>query len=170
MYRQEQQFVRLGYSLSRQTMANWMIYGAEQWLLPLVDAMKSYLLESGSLHADETTLQVLESGKIGGVAIVPVVVSNRTGCPSGCSLRLPAYTRGRASTEFPRGLQRVFACGWVSRLSQSKRREASRLLGACAPQSIDEAISLRRRRQMGSVRRQAKGWSIATSCLPLNVN
>lgn len=29
LYRQEQQFARLGYSLSRQTMANWMIYGAE---------------------------------------------------------------------------------------------------------------------------------------------
>lgn len=28
LYRQEQQLARLGYSLSRQTMANWMIYGA----------------------------------------------------------------------------------------------------------------------------------------------
>ncbi|WP_376768417.1 IS66 family transposase [Paenibacillus planticolens] len=32
LYRQEQQFARLGFTLSRQTMANWMIYGAGQWL------------------------------------------------------------------------------------------------------------------------------------------
>lgn len=64
LYRQEQQFARLGYTLSRQTMANWMIYGAEQWLTPIIVAMKAYLLRQGALHADETTLQVLrEPGK-----------------------------------------------------------------------------------------------------------
>jgi Transposase and inactivated derivatives len=64
LYRQEQQFARLGYTLSRQTMANWMIYGAEQWLAPIVAAMKAYLLRQEALHADETTLQVLrEPGK-----------------------------------------------------------------------------------------------------------
>ncbi|WP_430069475.1 IS66 family transposase [Paenibacillus naphthalenovorans] len=64
LYRQEQQFARLGYSLSRQTMANWMIYGAEKWLTPLYAAMKAYLLQQEVLHADETTLQVLkEPGK-----------------------------------------------------------------------------------------------------------
>jgi transposase len=64
LYRQEQQFARLGYTLSRQTMANWMIYGAETWLSPLYDAMKAYLLRQDVLHADETTLQVLrEPGK-----------------------------------------------------------------------------------------------------------
>lgn len=64
LYRQEQQFARLGYSLSRQTMANWMIYGAQKWLVPLYEAMKAYLLQQEVLHADETTLQVLkEPGK-----------------------------------------------------------------------------------------------------------
>lgn len=64
LYRQEQQFARLGYTLSRQTMANWMMYGAEQWLSPLFAAMKAYLLRQEVLHADETTLQVLrEEGK-----------------------------------------------------------------------------------------------------------
>jgi transposase len=36
-----------------------MIYGAEQWLSPMVDAIKAYLLRQETLHADETTLQVL---------------------------------------------------------------------------------------------------------------
>ena len=50
--------------LSRQTMANWMMYGAEQWLLPVVAEMKRHLLKQEVLHADETTLQVLrEPGK-----------------------------------------------------------------------------------------------------------
>lgn len=64
LYRQEQQFARMGYTLSRQTMANWMIYGAEKWLTLIVEGMKNYLLEQEVLHADETTLQVLkEPGK-----------------------------------------------------------------------------------------------------------
>lgn len=64
LYRQEQEFVRHGFPLSRQTMANWMIYGAKQWLLPVVAEMKRHLLRQGALHADETTLQVLkEPGK-----------------------------------------------------------------------------------------------------------
>ena len=64
LHRQEQQFARLGYTLSRQTMANWMMYGAEQWLMPVVSEMKRYLLKQEILHADETTLQVLrEPGK-----------------------------------------------------------------------------------------------------------
>jgi transposase len=64
LYRQEQDWTRLGYPLSRQTMANWMLYGAEQWLLPIVAGMKRHLLKQEALHADETTLQVLkEPGK-----------------------------------------------------------------------------------------------------------
>lgn len=64
LYRQEQQFARLGFTISRQTLANWMIYGAEQWLTLLTDRMHVHLLDKDVLHADETTLQVLrEPGK-----------------------------------------------------------------------------------------------------------
>ena len=57
-------FARLGYTLSRQTLANWIIYGAETWLAPLYLAMKVYLLRQQVRHADETTLQVQrEPGK-----------------------------------------------------------------------------------------------------------
>lgn len=44
LYRQEQQFARMGLTISRQTMANWMIYGADQWLTLLANRMKDYLL------------------------------------------------------------------------------------------------------------------------------
>lgn len=64
LYRQEQQLSRLGLELSRQTLANWMIYGAERWLRPLFDRMHEHLLKQDILHADETMLQVLhEEGR-----------------------------------------------------------------------------------------------------------
>jgi len=59
LYRQEQQWERLGVEISRQTMANWMIQGSERWLRPIYERMWEYLLKRDILHADETTLQVL---------------------------------------------------------------------------------------------------------------
>ncbi|SPU10419.1 transposase IS66 [Niallia circulans] len=49
----------MGLALSRQTMANWMIYGADRWLTPLYDRMHQLLLKLDIIHADEITLQVL---------------------------------------------------------------------------------------------------------------
>lgn len=60
LYRQEKQLERLGVYLSRQTLSNWMMYGAETWLAPLYHRMADYLREQDILHADETTLQVLK--------------------------------------------------------------------------------------------------------------
>jgi transposase len=59
LYRQEQQFARFGVLLSRQTLANWMIHGADKWLSMLYNRMHDHLLKQDILHADETTLQVL---------------------------------------------------------------------------------------------------------------
>jgi len=64
LYRQEQEFLRDGILLSRQTMSNWLMRCAEDWLEPIYERMKACLLKSKVLHADETTLQVLhEPGK-----------------------------------------------------------------------------------------------------------
>lgn len=59
LYCQEKQFSRLGVPLSRQTLANWIIHGANRWLSPVYDRMHQLLLEKDILHADESTLQVL---------------------------------------------------------------------------------------------------------------
>lgn len=65
LYRQEQQFLRLGIELSPLTLANWMIEGAERWLTPLYDYMHTELLRRDIAHADDTTLQVLkEQGRV----------------------------------------------------------------------------------------------------------
>jgi len=64
LYRLEQEFQRDGIMLSRQTMSNWLIRCAEDWLIPIYEQMKAELLKHEILFADETTLQVLrESGK-----------------------------------------------------------------------------------------------------------
>ena len=59
LYRLEQEFVRDGIMLSRQTMSNWLIRCAEDWLAPIYGKMKADLLKQTVLFADETTLQVL---------------------------------------------------------------------------------------------------------------
>jgi len=59
LYRQEQQLARIGIELSRQTMANWMIYSSEHWLEPVYETMHDLLKGYDVLHADETTVQVL---------------------------------------------------------------------------------------------------------------
>ena len=59
LYRQEQEWERSGVHLSRQTMSNWLIRCAEDWLKPVYDRLRQLLCMQEVLHADETTLQVL---------------------------------------------------------------------------------------------------------------
>jgi len=61
--RQEQEFERVGVCLSRQTMANWMIYAANHWLKPIYELLKAELIQNDILHADETTVQVIKDGR-----------------------------------------------------------------------------------------------------------
>ena len=59
LYRQEKGFTYDGVALSRQTMANWLVHCAQNYLLPLYQLLISSLLGGDVAHADETTLQVL---------------------------------------------------------------------------------------------------------------
>ena len=64
LYRQEQEWNRLGIDLSRQTMSNWLIKAIFLWLEPIYNALAEILCLQSVLHADETSLQVLhETGK-----------------------------------------------------------------------------------------------------------
>jgi transposase len=64
LYRQEQQWKNYGIDLSRQTLSNWMIQGANKWLIHLYNRLHDHLLNEEVLHGDETTLQVLrEDGR-----------------------------------------------------------------------------------------------------------
>ncbi len=64
LYRQEQEWKQKGIQLSRQTMSNWLLKAGDDWLSPIYEEMKRQLLSCEVLHADETTVQVLnEPGK-----------------------------------------------------------------------------------------------------------
>jgi transposase len=58
LYRQERDFSRMGASLKRDTMANWVIRCADYWLKPLYDRMHEQLLKCNIIMSDETTWQV----------------------------------------------------------------------------------------------------------------
>jgi transposase len=61
LYRQESIFGRSGYPIARSTLAQWVGMCGVQ-LQPLVDALKSAMLQSAVLHADETPVAMLKPG------------------------------------------------------------------------------------------------------------
>jgi transposase len=64
LYRQEKDWANQGVTLSRATLANWIIRPSHDWLEPLYDAMKEQLVTEPVINADETVIQVLkEPGK-----------------------------------------------------------------------------------------------------------
>ena len=59
LYRQEQDWLRMGLNLSRQTMSNWLMTCTEQYFRPIYDKLRLKLLDADLIHADETEVQVL---------------------------------------------------------------------------------------------------------------
>ena len=110
LYRQEQEWKRQGVALSRQTMANWVIRAAMDWLLPLYVLLKSVLLQSGVLHGDETTAQVLkESGREAGQKSYMWLY--RTSRDASRPIALYEYTETREA-DHPRKFLEGFS-GWL---------------------------------------------------------
>ena len=60
LYRQEQEFQRAGVPISRQTMANWILAAHERWFSDFFQLLRRELLTNKILHANETTLMVLQ--------------------------------------------------------------------------------------------------------------
>ena len=59
LYRQQQQFARLGVDFSRQSLCDWVEKGAE-WLQPIVREMKRELLAGDYVQVDETPVRVMD--------------------------------------------------------------------------------------------------------------
>ena len=82
LYRQEKDWANNGITLSRATLANWIIRSSHEWLEPMCIILRKQLLKEPVIHADETVVQVLkEEGKT----------------PSSES-RMWVYTSGRSPT------------------------------------------------------------------------
>lgn len=68
LYRQEKDWERLGWKLSRATMSNWVVRFDQMYFQPVVKYLRKRLLETADIiHCDETPLKVLsEKTKNGG--------------------------------------------------------------------------------------------------------
>lgn len=64
LYRQEKEWERLGYSLSRSTMANWVIKCCDYYFDKFVERLKAEMLKQEVLHADETYVKVLKEENV----------------------------------------------------------------------------------------------------------
>ena len=53
LHRQEKDFSSKRIPLLKATMSNWVMAGAEQWCLPIIEKMRKLLLSSEVIHADE---------------------------------------------------------------------------------------------------------------------
>ena len=105
LYRQEQEFKRLGFEISRQNLSNWILKGAAL-LNPLYLELKRQLLTETFLHADETTLEVLsEPGRK--ATSKSYVWVYRTSKYTLTPIVLYEYTEGRGGI-FPK----TFLKGW----------------------------------------------------------
>jgi len=124
LYRQEQELSRLGVELSRQTMANWVVYAAEKWLEPFYDRLHQEILKRDILHADETTVQVLhEDGRLAETqSYMWLYRTGRDGPP----IVLFDYTPEKV----PIRVQRLSTCGWLLRLRSIGRRHPCGVLGS----------------------------------------
>ncbi|MBU7008864.1 transposase [Peptococcaceae bacterium DYL19] len=121
LYRQEKDWANQGIVLSRATLANWIIRSANDWLMPLWETMKAYLLKQAVIHADETVIQVLkEEGKkpssesrmwlycSGNIATKPVVLYEYQPTRSGeHARRFLAGFRGYLQTDGYSGYNKV---------------------------------------------------------------
>jgi hypothetical protein len=64
LYRQEKDWEHLGLTLSRATMAHWMIRCSQDYFKPVIDYLQKSMISEEVLHCDETPIQVLkEEGK-----------------------------------------------------------------------------------------------------------
>jgi transposase len=62
LYRQAEIYARAGVDLDRSTLADWVGQTA-QLMRPLVDAVGTYVMTAERLHADDTTVPVLDPGR-----------------------------------------------------------------------------------------------------------
>jgi len=157
LYRQQQQFLRLGVNFPRQTLCDW-VEKAAVWLQPLVREMKTELLAGDYLQVDETPVKVMDpevKGKCGTgwlwVASVPggdVVFEFHPGRGQQCAreligafqgyLQRDGYSAYGALTRAERGLVPVGCWGHARR----KFVEAAQLETAEAIEVLTELRKL----------------------------
>ena len=120
-YRQEFLMNQLGFTLPRETMANWIIYVAENYFYPIYERLHEELLKRDLVHADETTCQVLrEKGRTaeqtsymwlyttGSDALTPIVLYDyQPSCKGSCAQNFPEGFRGLVQCDGYQGYNKL---------------------------------------------------------------
>nr|WP_308624519.1 IS66 family transposase [uncultured Eisenbergiella sp.] len=111
-YRQESAFTQLGAKIPRETLANWCIIAAENYLFPIYDLIHRELIKREVIHADETTCQALrEEGKEAqSTSYMWIYTSGTDGLPK---IVLYEYQPGRGGIhpqEFLEGFHGLLQC------------------------------------------------------------
>lgn len=116
-YRQESAFTQLGAKIPRETLANWCIIAAENYLFPIYDLIHRELIRREVIHADETTCQVLrEEGKEAqSTSYMWIYTSGTDGLPK---IVLYEYQPGRGGIHpgIFRRIPWITPVRWISRL------------------------------------------------------
>ena len=95
----------LGLTISRQTLANWMIYGANSGCRRLRSDARASAEAGHSACGRDDASGAARAGQVGRDAVVSVAVSNRARGPADRPVRLPANTRRGASANFLAGFR-----------------------------------------------------------------
>lgn len=96
LYRQAKQLAELGLPMDTTTLANWVIKASQDWLEPLVELMHKHLLAEHYLHADETSVQVLQEKKRSGKSVSWMWCFATGSFGTSCAIRIFRYGPGRA--------------------------------------------------------------------------
>ncbi|MBR5317531.1 MAG: IS66 family transposase [Lachnospiraceae bacterium] len=111
-YRMESAFGQLGAKIPRETMANWCMIAAREYLLPIFERLHAEILRRDIICADETTCQVLrEEGRDAeSTSYMWIYTSGSDGLPG---IVLYEYQPGRSGSypqQFLEGFQGMLQC------------------------------------------------------------
>ena len=111
-YRMESAFEQLGAKIPRETLANWCIVAAREYLLPIFERLHAEILKRDIICADETTCQVLhEEGKDAqSTSYMWIYTSGSDGLPK---IVLYEYQPGRSGSypqKFLEGFEGMLQC------------------------------------------------------------
>ena len=111
-YRQESAMSQLGLTLPRETLANWCIDCAEQYLVPLYQQMHRLLVQREVICADETTCQVLhEKGRAAqATSYMWIYLSNSSGLPPIILYDYQPSRKGACARDFREGFHGLLQC------------------------------------------------------------
>ena len=135
-YRQEFLMNQLGFTLPRETMANWIIDVAENYFYPIYERLHEELLKRDLVHADETTCQVLrEKGRTaeqtsymwlyttGSDALTPIVLYDyQPSCKGSCAQNFIEGFRGLVQCDGYQGYNKLEDVILVCCLAHARRK------------------------------------------------